>query len=768
MYNDDRIHKIFKNILFINSIMNIEHLTNSCFLQIHNNTLNKIFDLIKILAKVNKTDEISKISEILLQLVTLFNNYLDNININNHNIIIKQLYDLYKNNIEEKDNLTDLIKKCIIMNIRELLVSIEDNCNDAIIESNSTIMYYLIYSIYKSIIILYSYEYYLKKITEYFSNDDMINDFNIFINYLTTNTEETSEEISEEELSKALDEILLDDMDNDKDISISDEVCKKEDEITVEILTKIYDNIIKKFIKEVIKSSSETLSINIINNIGTQFITRYPDKTNHRKALFEINKRKGSYHVLIIKTFLLLKKISVSNNIITIPQYIGICWYVSILTGMCYSDASRNLILSKITDLKTRRDLSHIEESEKHFINTVIYIIETITVPQLKYGDNIHEKCTIFKYLKEELPKFITLKKEEIFSKILSNPNQFLTIFKNNEGNDDYYFINKFKDTFKDELLEFVDSVELAEGKNPKKQQIKKFLTSIDNSHIDTSDTSLGISMHGFGILNMLYKILNINSLYLVKTTAGIYKKNDDIHKPDVIIIHKFSELANTIYAEEFEHSEVFKNKNNIIIDQIDSENFVFDGNNYKLDYILYTNASIDEVCNRTGCGHCISGINYHGKKYYYDSAYAEQKIKCDGDDIRIPCTLTRQDWNISNTEVSHFTINKCFYRDVDISNNDIRIEKDFIDESRSTFDNENVICVYVKVPNKKVAATSGGKNNTYKSTHKKVNIMNKNKTIIERIVYIDNNKNKFIKFNKKYESLSTFKYNRKNKYYYI
>lgn len=36
---------------------------------------------------------------------------------------------------------------------------------------------------------------------------------------------------------------------------------------------------------------------------------------------------------------------------------------------------------------------------------------------------------------------------------------------------------------------------------------------------------------------------------------------------------------------------------------------------------------------------------------------------------------------------------------------------------------------------------------------------MNKNKTILSIIVYINNNKNKF---NKKYESLSTFKYNRK------
>ena len=45
---------------------------------------------------------------------------------------------------------------------------------------------------------------------------------------------------------------------------------------------------------------------------------------------------------------------------------------------------------------------------------------------------------------------------------------------------------------------------------------------------------------------------------------------------------------------------------------------------------------------------------------------------------------------------------------------------------------------------------------------------MNKNKTIIERTIYINKNKNKFIKFNKKYELLSNFKYNKKNKYFYM
>ena len=738
--------------------MNIADLKDGCFLEIHNNTLDKLSALTASLDTIVSTD---KISEILLNIVIIFNDYLDNININNHNIIIKKLYELYKKNKEiNKDDLTDLIKRCIIFNIRSLF-SIETKCTDEIIKSNSTIIYYLTYSIYKSIIILYTYEYYFEKITEYFSRSNP-DEFNLFITYLITNNDDKSDEISEEELNKTLDEIL----DLDDDIKIIPPSCTNEEEITIANLTNIYNKIIQKFLKKVLISDNATLSINLINKIGVAFITANPDQTTHKTDLIRINKTNGIYHVLIIKTFLLLRKITVSNNFITIPQYIGICWYISMLTGMCYSDASRKLILSKIDVLKAKLDTITIEASETNFIKTVIYIIKTITEPQLKYGDNIQENCKIFKYLKNELPKFIMLKRKEIFEKILSNPNKFLTIFNNTAGNDDYYFIDKIKDTFIDELKEKLDNEIYDTSSNKiKKQDIKTIIDSIKESHGDQSDTSAGINMHGFGILNMLYQILNINTLYFVKMGNDIYKKNDNISHPEVIIIQKLSKGAIENYGAEFKKSDFFnkKNESNIFTNKT-SETFTFSGNNYKLDYILYTNASIDKTCNRiTGCGHCISGINYHGEKYYYDSGHAEKYITCDSESIRIPCTLTRQDWNISETEVSYFTINKCFYRDVDISKDDIKIEKDYIDESKRTFDNENVICVYVKVGKVK----TGGKNKLI-STHKKVNIMNKNKTIIERIVYIDNNKNKFIKFNKKYESLSSFKYNRKNKYYYI
>ena len=711
--------------------MNIADLKDACFLEIHNNTLDELSALTDSL----ETDSTDKISEILLNIVIIFNNYLDNININNHNIIIKKLYELYKNNKEiNKDDLTDLIKRCIIFNIRSLF-SIETKCTDEIIKSNSTIIYYLTYSIYKSIIILYTYEYYFEKITEYFSRSNPYN-FNSFITYLiTTNDDDKSDKISEKELNKTLDEIL----DLDYDIKIKPNSCTYEAEITIADLTNIYNKIIKKFLKKVINSTNSTLSINDINKIGIAFITANPDQSTHKTCLITINKTNGIYHVLIIKTFLLLQKITVSNNIITIPQYIGICWYVSMLTGICYSDASRKLILSKINDLKAKLSTSTIETSETNFIKTVIYIIETITEPQLKYGDNINENCNIFKYFKNELPMFLHLKYNEITESLIRE-NGLNQRINDSEiaGSDDYYFINIINRISKNGTIPITTTI------------------------IPINMT--GLTIYGFGILNMLYKMLAIDSYYFLNIESQIYKKKLDsaIINPDIIIIQKLSQysidnyIKSSLFEEDITDKILFTNEN--------SETFTFNGNNYKLDYVLYANTATNNECTREGCGHCISAINYHGEKYYYNSGNAEKNFNCDVESIRIPCTLNRQDWNINNIKTPHFTINKCFYRNVDLSKNDIKIEKDIIDESQLYFDNDDIICVYVKVGK----VTEGGKNTTYKSTHKKVNIMNKNKTIIERIVYIDNNKNKFIKFNKKYESLSTFKYNRKNKYYYI
>jgi hypothetical protein len=246
----------------------------------------------------------------------------------------------------------------------------------------------------------------------------------------------------------------------------------------------------------------------------------------------------------------------------------------------------------------------------------------------------------------------------------------------------------------------------------------------------------------------------------------------------------------------EFDSKTIKKLDNNII---------AYNGYKYKLDYIIHHS---DDMQTCENSGHVISAIHYNGKQYYYDSGFSQITIKCEDDYIRTPCTLIQHNWvnDINSKEDKYlYSIKKCFYKSLDI--NSQQLNKNIIGEDARSFNNlNNIICAYIKTeryeepvssrtrgkrksrsksisrsrrterksedlyddlasrrsrspksPRSPRSPRTGGSNN-YKSTHKKVNIMNKNNKIIERIVYIDNNKNKFIKFNKIFQSLKLFK----------
>ena len=75
----------------------LEPLENACFLDRYNNS-----DLSLNIAKLMINNESLDISEKLLNILYLFNDYLDNININNHSIIIKNLLKLFQEKNEKK------------------------------------------------------------------------------------------------------------------------------------------------------------------------------------------------------------------------------------------------------------------------------------------------------------------------------------------------------------------------------------------------------------------------------------------------------------------------------------------------------------------------------------------------------------------------------------------------------------------------------------------------------------------------------------------
>ena len=677
--------------------------------------------------KTNKSEtNKSEIPNLLFVLINNFNNFLDTNNINNNkdddNIILKLANVLIKiyNDFGDKTKWDKLFP--IINNIPNLLAKYLDNVLECynkipreIILSNSVLTYYFAYLIYKCILILYTYYFYIKYIIE----------------YITDKITETNE------LPPLLDLITANDLStyimhhkDNIDYSTKLKCTDKNTNLDCIYIESIYNLIINKFYIDILcfppDRKIDTISIQLINSKIVSIKSKIESETtDYKKVIYK--------YIIINHDILELVNSNVINNYITIPQYTGICWFVSMLTGMCYSDASKNLILSKEKEITDKRD-TDIKESEKLFINIVFKILE-VSKNFLTYNNDLNNHCDFFKFFKKNLTEYLITKLNEVKKEKANGGNytkQHLQI-----GDNEYYYINILN-----KLL--------------KQNKADKIITNVDK---------MGITQDGSFILKSLYDILGINTLFIIGSyDNNMYKQKSYTmtdETPDIIIVESRSEPEKYDLIEEIN-----------IMDEItenDGNKFTYKRSKYKLDYKIYSADSENNVCTLQGCGHCVSSIHYNKIQYYYDSGGAQQVHKCDGEDIRIPCSLIRQDWVNKSIDTSidkeHFSMNKCFFRNVDIDKNAIHIEYKFNEEDNRVFNKqENVISVYVKEPN-----ITGGKNNTYKSIHKKVNILNnKTKTIIERIIYIDKNKNKFIKFNKNYEPLSNFKYNRKNKYFYM
>jgi hypothetical protein len=730
-------------------------------------TTKSITNLTDNLSKSDKNKEI--IPSLILKIINDFNNYLNKININDKNDKDNRMIELLNICIESYNRLGD---KTLAKNIINIIETIPDKIScklEAIIQcfhnipyeiflSNSVLTYYFNYLIYKCILIYYTYNIYIQNIILLFSTK---------ITELSDQSSTDMKQVSFSDFSRSI------------SISTGYTYLGVADDTKFFDIESNYNAIINKFIKEIllVKASDNvptTISIDLIYSqrkyilkhilnsrdvkqhyVDNETIGRdYIDDNGLIRDEFiipSIESYKRKIYKYILKNYNILKIVSenVTNDFITIPQYTGICWFSSMLTGMCYSDYSRELINSKIESSIP----SYKNKSDELFINIVKRILE-VSTNFLRYSENLHTHCKLFKFFKYKLTDYLMARLNEVKEEKKQDGEyieQSLSV-----GDNDYYYINKL-------------NMILNDPKEDIRSELNGVITTFDK---------MGIAAGGTFILESLYKILGIKSLFIITNNKDMYKKKDYIidktDNPDIIIIE-------TIV---YDNSSDLIEKVNITddVEMINSHGFIYNKEQYKLDYRLYSADSLNNVCTKEGCGHCVSSIQYNGKQYYYDSGKARKTLNEKGecaDLIRIPCSLIRQDWinpliDETSIDKKHFYMNECFYRDVDVSTDFIKIEYKFEQESDALFSKEdNIISVYVKVPegevpDGEVAATSGGKNNTYKSTHKKVNIMNKNKTIIERIVYIDKNKNKFIKFNKKYESLSTFKYNRKNKYYFI
>jgi len=342
-----------------------------------------------------------------------------------------------------------------------------------------------------------------------------------------------------------------------------------------------------------------------------------------------------------------------NNTYITIPQYEGICWFISFLTALTYSDRNKKLLINKYDEIKriVLDDLDKITEKTEYIIifNTLVYyIINNVTKDFKTYNaSDMQSDCKLFDNFKKY--PFLFLKK-------LIN------------GMDDFcksIVVEKIKKTEKPEGIFRSLSKRLFNSKLPENEMTEFYKRKIRENILNPRNyiyeailsKTYGMTPKYYSIIEMFYSFLNIRCMYVYKIEDKYFKLKGDFEIDyeidyDIIIIDN---LFNKMYRDIIQHIEDITVQ---IVNQKDS--IIYNKNTYELDYLLHAtdqNKTLDNV------GHAIAAIHYNDEEYYYNSGKVLNTITCKKDEyIYIPCSLIKEKWKNKIDTNTCYRLEKCTY----------------------------------------------------------------------------------------------------------
>lgn len=512
------------------------------------------------------------------------------------------------------------------------------------------------------------------------------------------------------------------------------------------------NNIIQKFNFEIlnipIKNKEYILDLNNFRNEDIQMI----DQQKCDISRFNLNYiDDNNYIIKFIKNYIIYinDNIYIKNkhNYITIPQYEYICWFVSIITGITYSDMSKKLLLNN--------ERFRNNDNYQEFNDFIFNIIDNITKSYKKYNNPLNKDCPIFKYLKDKpiyILRYLILNYGknnciQIIDKILDNwdyssPKKFIDEYldsffdKLDEIIKYNYFLNNYIE--KNDFKEIIESILKESSYNSDdnfisfkkniQDKLKNTLDKITIDDINLSQDSCTLSHYidTINIISLLYELLNVSTL-----SCNLYKYNDEIKisplnevitsSPDVILLNVINSNEKLSYTQKlFEFND-------------DYTEITYNSNTYILDYII--NISSDNFSS-SGCAHCISAIHYENQEYFHNAMYSTKNISCNDNDkdIIIPCTLIKQDWSKNAYKDLYYELHKCSYIEKPNSRLPSKDKNIFSDSFIFKLTTKNTY-VYVKKIQEEVVEASiitGG--------NKKINYIYNNKTY-KRTLYSSKNK---------------------------
>ena len=238
------------------------------------------------------------------------------------------------------------------------------------------------------------------------------------------------------------------------------------------------------------------------------------------------------------------------NNYIAIPQFEGICWFISMLCGITYSDMSKNLLIKK----RTRR----ISASANTFKKFAYDIIDNITRDFKKYNTTtIYSDCELLIALKfTPLNVFRDILDAEVRSK-----------------DKDYYMKILYK------LCSEIDDNEI------ENQQTKSSIIfdNIYNKKINTIDNiCIGILLEEIFKTDFIFKTVLDKTPYKESYTIEQKKRIIALHIYNNILV-KFLEkgLISLLPKYDFNNYGISFNQNNILSHLYDLLNMLLYKNYY-------------------------------------------------------------------------------------------------------------------------------------------------------------------------------------------
>jgi hypothetical protein len=303
------------------------------------------------------------------------------------------------------------------------------------------------------------------------------------------------------------------------------------------------------------------------------------------------------------------------NKVVTIPQYVGTCWFNAILMMILYSQNSRNLLIKNKFFIKKRNKLEEI-------FYDILY----------KYYIDPKKAITYFNIMRpEEILKEYKYK-QFLYENMIKN-GYFIKIFMS-------VFLRKIK--IKHLVLDYFDN-DIFIG-------INKYIKNYINYK---------------GEYNLHIKYCNLNYDYI--------RENNRKYKsiPQYIIINlwdknnvlmrelKNHDCINKIYnINYFKTTYKFKNLYEL------KDKIEFNGHTYILD-----SCSISNYNKKIGFAHAIAGITCENNKYIYNGWIRntlDYNIKT-AIKNPLPCELMKYDWNIHKPN-NRFCLNQkiCSIKNLD------------------------------------------------------------------------------------------------------